>query len=155
MVLRTYDKLFRENVFSAAELKNIDHKRFAEMDLNDENVVGRLVVRQLRRLFVSYSMAINKQENRIGNLFDPKYKRLEITNEDYLKYVLFYTHYNPEKHGLIDDFRNYHFSSYQSILKKQETKINRNLIFEIYGSKDSFLNYHSIIHDERENLIIE
>lgn len=68
--------------------------------IKDENEVGKAVVRQLKRLFITYAMAINKQENRVGNLFDPKYKRLEITNHEYLEYVVFYAHYNPEKHGL-------------------------------------------------------
>ena len=72
--------------------------------ITDEEEIGKLVVRQLKRLFITYAMAINKQENRVGNLFDPKYKRLEITTQDYLEYVIFYAHYNPEKHGLTTNF---------------------------------------------------
>lgn len=155
LVLRTYDELITENVFTKKELINAKNRQLVDLNLSNEDIVGRLVVRQFRRMFVSYSMAINKQENRLGNLFDPKYKRLEITNEDYLKYAIFYIHYNPEKHGLVEDFRNYQYSSFSSLLDEKETKLNRELAFEIFGGKDAFLNYHSVLHEEREAIILE
>ena len=123
--------------------------------INNENEIGKLVVRQLKRLFITYSMAINNQEKRTGNLFDPKFKRLEITNQDYLEYAIFYTHYNPEKHGITNDFKDYRYSSYKAILSSSETKIDRKLVFELYGGKREFIYYHQIVHDERESIILE
>lgn len=115
----------------------------------DEREIGKLVTKQLKRFFITYAMAINKQENRVGNLFDPKYKRLEITDHVYLEYAIFYTHYNPEKHGLTNDFKSYRYSSYKAITGTTPTSINRNLVTEIYGSKESFIDYNNGWHEEK------
>lgn len=123
--------------------------------LSDEEEIGKFVSNQIKRAFISYAMAINKQENRVGALFDAKFKRLEITQQEYLQYLIFYAHYNPEKHGLINNFRNYRFSSYKSFLSKQKSKINRNLVFDIFDGKDAFLNFHEVMHEERKELILE
>lgn len=123
--------------------------------LKDEIEVGKTVTRQLKRLFITYAMAINKQEKRVGNLFDPKYKRLEITDHDYLEYAIFYTHCNPEKHGIIENFRDYRYSSYKAIVSLAQTSINRNLVAEIYGGMESFVDYHNGWHEERNNVILE
>ena len=123
--------------------------------INNEEEIGKLVVKQLKRMFITYAMAINKQENRTGNLFTPKYKRLEITDHDYLEYVIFYTHYNPVKHGLTDNFKNYKYSSYKAISGKARTSIDRDLVFDIYGCNENFIDYHNGWHEERSNIILE
>ncbi len=123
--------------------------------IKDENEVGKAVVRQLKRMFITYAVAINKQENRVGNLFDPKYKRLEITNQEYLFYAIFYTHFNPEKHGLTDNFKNYRYSSFKAFLGSAPTNINRKLVFEIFGDFEDFVNYHNGWHEERSDIELE
>lgn len=100
-------------------------------------------------------MAINKQEGFAGNLFDPKFKRLEIEDDEYLKYLIFYTHYNPEKHGVTHDFKEYSFSSYNAILSNKPTKLCRNIVIELFGGVDNFINYHQHVHQERIKLILE
>jgi putative transposase len=157
IILKVKDELDLETVLSKESLKNrsLNRERFSELNLKDDNVSGKLVVKQLKRLFITYSMAINKQEERVGILFDPKYKRLEITNDGYLKYAIFYTHYNSEKHGIVTDFKTYKYSSFHALTVKSQTKINRDYVFDLFGGKSSFLNYHEIMHEEREAIIIE
>ena len=157
IILRILNSLDFNTILFNEELKNrsLFRERFFTTNLSDQEVIGKLVVRQLKKLFITYSMAINKQENRVGNLFDPKYKRLQINDQDYLKYAIFYTNYNPEKHGIIDDFKKYRYSSFQAIIGKNKTKINRELVFELFGDENSFLNYHTVMHDERDAIIIE
>ncbi len=116
---------------------------------------GKLAVRQLMKLFLTYAMAINKQEKRVGNLFAPKYKRLNISSDEYLKYLVFYTHYNPEKHGIIDSFFSYSFSSYKAICSGKNTKLDRELVLDIFDGLDNFLNYHAVLYKERKDLELE
>lgn len=123
--------------------------------LTNEEEIGKFVSNQFRKMFVAYTMAINKQEGRTGNLFDRSFKRLEITEHEYLQYVIFYTHYNPEKHGLIDDFKKFRFSSYQAFHSSQATGISREFVFELFEGKSGFLNYHNGMHEEREAVILE
>lgn len=70
-------------------------------------------------MFVGYSMALNKQEGRTGSLFERPFKRLEITEQEYLEYAIFYVHHNPEKHGIFENFREYNYSSYKALCSKR------------------------------------
>ena len=110
--------------------------------------MGGLVSRQFQKLFIAYAMAINNQENRTGNLFEPKFKRLEIDDEDYLKFVIFYVHNNPERHGVCGDYKSYYFSSYKALSSNASTKINKSLVYDIYGDRDNLENYHKTVHDD-------
>ena len=144
----------KDEIILARERDSISEEKDGIL-MADEAEIGKIVSNQFRRLFITFTMAINKQEARTGSLFDKNFKRLEITEQEYLQYVIFYVHYNPEKHGLTNDFKNFRFSSYLTFLSKQKTGISRNLVFELFDGKDVFLNYHNVIHEEREAVIIE
>ncbi len=134
---------------------SISLKKMESLELTNDEEIGKFVSNQFRRLFITYTMAINKQENRTGSLFDKNFKRLEITENEYLLYVIFYTHYNPEKHGINNNFRNYKFSSYSAFCNNKTTKIDKDLVFYIYDGFDGFMNYHFVMHDEKDAVILE
>jgi REP element-mobilizing transposase RayT len=136
-------------------IKDVIFQKDDILEMKKEDETGKFVSNQFRKLFVAYTMAINKQECRTGNLFDRTFKRLEITEHEYLQYVIFYSHYNPEKHGITTNFKNFRFSSYSAFLSKQNTSISRDLVFEIFDGKEGFISYHNVMHDERENLQLE
>jgi len=98
---------------------------------------------QFRRFFTSYSMAINKQQNRTGSLFQKNFKRKEITNQNYLSRLVFYIHANPQMHGIVDDFRMYPWSSYERILKRKPSKLKKEEVLEWYNDKSNYIAYHS------------
>ncbi len=133
----------------------IHSDEYLNTTVNNAESLSKIIANQFKRLFITFAMAINKQENIVGNLFDPKYKRLEIEDDDYLKYLIFYTHYNPEKHGMIKSFKDYRYSSFKVFSSSQHTKVNREHILDIFGGLENFLNYHDVVHDERQNLILE
>jgi putative transposase len=153
-VIKTNEKI-DVSVLNEQENRSLQKERFFSPIISDQSVIGKVIVNRLKRLFITYSMAINKQENRVGNLFDPKYKRLEISDDEYLKYAIFYAHYNPEKHHLINNFRNYKFSSYNALIGNSKTNISKEAVYDIFGDRTSFINYHSVMHDEKEQVIIE
>lgn len=124
--------------------------------ITGEDEVGKIASNQIRRLFISYVMAINIQENRSGGLFESKFKRIEIEDEEYyLRYAIFYTHFNPQKHGFDLNFRNYKYSSYHSILSSKPTKIDRDLVLEIFGGREEFVLYHQYNREEQEAIVLE
>ena len=125
------------------------------IEISDDEKIGKIVSNQFRKLFIAYSMALNIQEKRTGSLFDKNFKRIEITENEYLKYAIFYTHYNPEKHGIATEFRQYKYSSYSAIINNKTTKIDRKTVLEIFDGKDDFINYHSVLHDERDDFAAE
>ena len=72
--------------------------------------------RQLSHFFNSYAQSFNKAYKRTGGLFENPFKRIVIDDETYLRQLVAYIHFNPQRHGFIDDFRLYRHSSYQKII---------------------------------------
>jgi REP element-mobilizing transposase RayT len=98
---------------------------------------------QFRLFFMSYSKSVNQQQGRIGSLFQKTFKRKLITNDSYLKAVVFYIHFNPQKHGLTDDFKTYTYSSYNRFVSEKVTKLRKDEVFNFFNGKPSFVEFHN------------
>ncbi len=123
--------------------------------LTDESLIGKQISNQFRKFFITYSMAINNQEKRTGSLFSKNFKRLEIEDDDYLRYVAFYIHYNPQRHGYAEDFRKYTYSSWNAYSSEKATLLNRQLLIELFGRYDELMEYHKYYHEEKELITLE
>ena len=109
------------------------------------------VSHQFRRLFQSYALAINEQEGRSGSLFRKTFRRIQVNNMDYLKRLVFYIHFNPQKHQLVQDYREYPYSSFHSFKNNEISSfISSRRVFEWFNDKEDFINYHNAMHDERK-----
>jgi len=115
---------------------------------NKEILVHDLISNEFRRLFISYSQAINKQENRSGNLFNRPFKRALIDAEHKFAYVLYYIHHNARKHGIVKSFIDFPYTSYHEIVSEQSNLIDYKYIFQWFGSKEEFLEFHNELHYE-------
>ena len=92
--------------------------------------------------FNSYSKSINSMYKRTGSLFQERFKRKSITSDKYLMEVIFYIHSNPQKHKLIKDYREYHYSSYKSFLSEKKSKLARTEALDLFGGIENFINFH-------------
>ena len=110
-----------------------------------------------QRFFTAYSQAINIQERRTGSLFEKPFKRLEISSTRQLANLVHYIHTNPQKHGIIDDFRQYPWSSYNRIIRDRPSKLKKEEVMNWFSTKENYVNYHSrtIDLDELKDMIIE
>lgn len=97
---------------------------------------------QFRLFFLSYSKAINKQTGRTGSLFQKRFKRIIIEGKPSLCRTVVYIHTNPVYHKVQQDFYNYKYSSFQSIINERETKIKREEILLWFGGYDNFIAKH-------------
>jgi putative transposase len=96
-----------------------------------------------QRFFTSYSMAINKQENRTGSLFQKPFKRLKVTNTQYLANLVFYIHANPQLHNIAPDFRDYPWSSYHRILNNKPSALQKSKVVEWFSDPSNYIAYHT------------
>ena len=92
--------------------------------------------------FNSYTKSFNKAHKRAGRLFLYPFKRILVDKEDYLIYLINYIHRNPIHHGLVENFADWKYSSYNTILSKKSTKIERSHILQLFGSIDDFVVFH-------------
>jgi putative transposase len=112
---------------------------------------------QFASFFRSYTLSINKTYDRTGGLFEESFRRKEINSDQYLSYLIYYIHANPQRHGLCEDYRDYPYSSYHSHLSKANTKLKRDDVIGWFGSSDNYKIFHSGFHDLRliRDLILE
>jgi REP element-mobilizing transposase RayT len=168
--LRKYDFYLRDylNTFCFCLMSNHFHfliqvkpvhllpKIIAEnKESNDENKLPEIITEQFRRLFMSYSKAINKQEGRSGSLFRKNFKRLEVNDVQYFKQLVWYIHHNPQHHGLSEDYRMYPWSSYERIMSEELGSLYWREVIEWFGNKNDFQEWHSKEQNVQQDLIIE
>ncbi len=67
---------------------------------------------QFGNFFNAYAKAINQAYARTGSLFQKPFGRVLVTDHAHLLYLVRYIHYNPQKHGFVDDYRKWPYSSY-------------------------------------------
>lgn len=119
--------------------------------------VDKLLVHQFSRFFTSYAMYFNLKHSRSGNLFHRRFKRVLVQNESHFSTLIYYIHTNCRKHKIFNDFKNYKWSSYQTMLSTQPTKIFRNEVLDWFGGREEFVKFHDGYPEINniDNLIIE
>jgi putative transposase len=128
-------------VFEKSDLgKKITQKKIP----TDKKTVHELVSHQFKKFFQSYAMAFNKQQDRVGTLFQTPFKRALIDNDQYFTNMVYYIHSNPKKHGFVTDFKQYEWSSYQRMLIEKPTKLRKREVLNWFGGKESYLLFHTM-----------
>ena len=70
----------------------------------------------LKRLTVSYAAYYNKRYQRVGHLFQDRFKSEPVNDIEYFVTLLRYIHQNPVKAGICDKAEEYTWSSWQEYL---------------------------------------
>jgi len=104
----------------------------------------------IKNFFISYSKAINRRYNRVGSLFQGRYKASEIKSDDYYTTIIMYIHQNPVVAGLAINMEDYKYSSYKAYLSGKESILNRQEVLEWFGGLESFVDHHKMALNEIE-----
>jgi REP element-mobilizing transposase RayT len=100
------------------------------------------ISKAFKDFFISYAKSFNKRYHRTGSLFQYKFKRKEIGKEDYLIRLICYIHANPIAAGLCTRFGDWKFSSYNAMVGKSPTGLNRSAVLEWFGGRENFVHVH-------------
>ena len=100
---------------------------------------------QVGNLLNSYTKAINEAYGRTGSLFQHPFGRIEVTTELYLRNLVTYIHQNPQKHGLIDDFRLWPYSSYDALRTDKQTRLKRDDVLTWFTNRQVFEESHALM----------
>jgi putative transposase len=100
-------------------------------------------------LFNAYTKAINKAYGRTGSLFEERFGRIEVASEAHFVNLIFYIHFNPQKHGFVDDFREWPWSSYGALRATAATKLKRTEVISWFGGQNQFEEFHRGMVDEK------
>ena len=105
----------------------------------------------MKRITVSYVQWFNRKYNRVGHLFQNRYKSEPLEDERYLMAVLRYIHQNPLKAGMVKEASKYIWSSYNEYLKMYDSKdylIDGEIMKAYLDSKKSFIEFHKETNKE-------
>jgi putative transposase len=106
--------------------------------------------RQFSHLFNAYAKSINKLYGRTGSLFEERFHRLPVTSDSYFLSLVFYIHYNPQKHGLVEDYRDWKWSSYKTLISQRCTHLARDEVMDWFGNTSQFKEFHKGLVDEKQ-----
>jgi len=110
---------------------------------NKEADFHKFIMQRLSNFLNSYAKAFNKQQSRRGSLFIDYTKRKEISNDCYFSKIINYIHQNPVHHGFCKEVNEWEYSSYNSIISiNKGTKLERNIVFDWFGSIEHFVTFH-------------
>lgn len=110
----------------------------------------------MRRICGSYVYWYNKKYERIGNLFQDRFKSEAVEDDTYFLTVLRYIHQNPYKAGLVTELEKHKWSSYGVYinLETEKTKLlDPDFTLKIFdGDKkralQAFIEFHSQVKDD-------
>jgi len=76
------------------------------------------ISRIMQRINISYAYYFNKKYDRIGHLFQDRFKSGAIEDDNYLLATVRYIHNNPVKAKLVSNLSEYKWSSYNDYISK-------------------------------------
>jgi len=107
----------------------------------------------MKRLINAYVRYFNDKNQRVGPLFQGRYKAILVTKDEYLQYLSYYIHINPielSDYSEIGKLENYSYSSYPDYIGKRDTSwVFRDGILNYFQGKDKFALYK----EETENFV--
>lgn len=141
-----------EEMMEAARERSRTRARIDFPSLQDlESLAPHVIISELfRRFFMAYAKAINKQESRVGSLFQKNFKRRAVNSSEYFTNLIYYIHTNPRLHELCNDFKDWPYSSYQAMLESDETPLKRQLVLEWFGSQELYEASHQQYLDDKQ-----
>ena len=98
--------------------------------------------------FNAYAKAINKAYGRTGSLFQHPFGRVPVLTQTHLTRLVCYIHFNPQRHGLISDFREWPYSSYHAHLSNQAMRLNRETVLGWFDGPRGYVATHQVTIDE-------
>jgi len=105
-------------------------------------MMGKESLEQIfKRIGSSYVYWYNWKYERVGHLFQDRFKSEPVDDEDYLFTVLRYIHQNPLKAGLCKSIEKYAYSSYREYLEARNTYTDTGFILGMIN-KEQFVKLH-------------
>jgi REP element-mobilizing transposase RayT len=96
------------------------------------------IAKSLKRIAVSYAYYFNNRYDRVGHVFQGRFRSEPIENDNYLMAVVRYIHNNPVKAGIVKKAVDYSWSSYQEYIKygNDSARVNTKLLLQMFSHNE-------------------
>jgi putative transposase len=98
----------------------------------------------IKNMLISYTKTINQSYNRVGGLWQGRYKSKKVNSETYYTRVITYIHQNPFISGLVKNMEDYEYSSFRSYLWNEPTSVSKSEVLEWFGGLVGFIANHQV-----------
>ena len=158
---RTSEKsYFKDLLKEVMEEGLIDIAAYCIMD-NHVHIVIKAelnnMTKALKKINIKYAMNFNKERNRIGHVFQDRYKSEIVGNDMHLIQVMRYVHNNPVKAKMVKECNDYKWSSFNEYIKENKSRIvskrQKEIILSLNNGIGNFIEFHKI-EDDNEYLEI-
>lgn len=97
------------------------------------------IERSMKRIGVSYSYYFNKKYNRVGHIFQDRFRSEAIEDDGYLLVACRYIHNNPVKGRIVEKASDYLWSSYHDYInyKKKSERVNTRFILQMLSENEA------------------
>ncbi|AKL96519.1 transposase [Clostridium aceticum] len=107
----------------------------------------------MRRISGSYVYWYNKKYERIGNLFQDRFKSEPVETDSYFLTVIRYIHQNPIKAGITRKIKDYKWSSYSEYLERKKI-IDREYVLKNFAEDkvvalELFMKFNNECSDDK------
>lgn len=113
----------------------------------------------MKRINITYASYFNRKYERIGPLFQDRYRSEKIETEPYLLAVTRYIHRNPVKAGIVRGLAGYKWSSYGEYMGalKGKTLADTAFLLSIFGSgeKEARERFKEFMNEEEDGNFLE
>jgi REP element-mobilizing transposase RayT len=136
------DWLVSGDLITFEKLSNLNNLNEVPNLIKNSKTTHSIVSHQFKKFFQSYAMAFNKQHNRIGTLFQTPFKRVKVSDENYLRALVCYINTNAQKHQLVDDFKDWKWSSYHNLISNRESKLLKSELIDYFQDAGNLIFHH-------------
>ncbi|HKL11677.1 MAG TPA: transposase [Clostridia bacterium] len=136
-------KIFKEKI----ELNDVAVAAYCLMG-NHFHLVAKAEIDELadfmKKITVSYASYYNLNRDRVGHVFQGRFRSETIESNQYLLGVVRYVHRNPLEAGLVGRIEDWQWSSYTEYIAKSRLLDNqvKELVESLFGSKKGFKEIH-------------
>jgi len=130
------------------------------------------ISRIMRRINTAYAYYFNKKYDRVGHVFQNRFKSEPVENDRYLISLIRYIHNNPVKAKIANQPHQYKWSSYSLYLIEQKCIIDKEEILNFFSlnkpkairlfnefcrqqNNDTFMDYQEVFKEAKEITSVE
>ena len=125
-------EVYKYDLYAYALMPNHIHM----IIFDKENKLSQII----KSIAIKYAIYFNKKYERIGHLFQNRFKSKTVENEAYLKNLVRYIHKNPENAGLS---KQYKWLSYIEYIGDKKELIDTEFVMRLFeNNMESFILFH-------------
>ena len=147
-MIRLLKRFFRSELVDILAYCLMPNHYHLLVHLRDDDLSKRV----MQPFGVSYTKAVNKQQGRVGPVFQGPFQAVHVSSDEQLMHLSRYIHLNPVNAGLVSKPEDWHFSSYRDYVGLREgTLPTRDLVLAHFPSGQA---YREFVESEQDMDII-